>query len=208
MPLRHHAKPRHLAHQPARRLYGCRAGFGMCNGPCGSLVSKSQISARWLTSDTARDELADLVLVREGTVDILSGQFDCRVPACPSYTSFAFAVAEIDLPPPSGAIQQLNDGKAHSLVFHETSLRTSFAKAMLVRSRLAQANAPVCALVYLTKVNIAVGALPVTASPWSFVSYLRPSAARLTGLPRRANQRANRSFRPAFLRKIFRFPVR
>lgn len=55
-----HARPRrHSAHRPARRLYGCCAGFGMCHGPCRSMDSNSQISTRWLTFGTTPDELAD-----------------------------------------------------------------------------------------------------------------------------------------------------
>jgi hypothetical protein len=67
-----------------------------------------------------RTQRADgLLLILEDAVDVLFSQFDCRGSTCPSYTSFAFAVAEIDFPPPSGVIQQLNDGKVHSFIFHE-----------------------------------------------------------------------------------------
>ena len=76
----------------------------MCNGLSGSLNSNSQISTRWLTYDTTPDELTDLLLIPEEAVDVLFSQFDCGGSTCPSYTSFAFSVAEIDFPPPSGAI--------------------------------------------------------------------------------------------------------
>jgi hypothetical protein len=78
------------------------------------------------------DPMAHLRLILEEAVDVLFSQFDCGGSTCPSYTSFAFSVAEIDFPPPSGAIQQLNDGKGHSFVFHEIFLRTIFAKATVV----------------------------------------------------------------------------
>ena len=94
----------------------------------------SRISCRACPRPDSPDEPADLLRILEEAVNVVLSQFDCGRSTCPSHTSFAFTVAKSDFPSPAGAVQQLNNGKFHTSMFHGILSPTAWTR-MVPRSQ-------------------------------------------------------------------------